>query len=116
MKRIALICFCVLLTSCAQIKMMLAQHDPVMADHYVKTYLAVQDASCEAKDTFKPAIQSARALATYAEFRDDTQKESATAVLVNLQKAENNDGVGCDRWLNLSKQRLQILQKAWSTR
>ena len=108
-------CLVVFITGCAQVKMMLAKHDPAMADHYVRTVVAVDDASCEAKDTLVSAVGSARLLAKYAEFRDDPQVESAKAVLVNLQKAEASPAA-CGRWLSLAKQRLEVLNKAWSTR
>ena len=115
MKYILLSAF-VLLTGCAQIKAMLVQHDPALANLYVETVVKVQDAECSDKSTINNAIQSARKLAKYAEFRDDPQVESATAVLTNLNKAAASDAAACQRWINLSGQRLQILNKAWSSR
>lgn len=115
MKNFALVCIVLLVTGCAQVRMMLVKHDPVLVDHYVKTAIAVEDSSCEVKGSIKGAVVSARFMAKYAEFRNDPQQESAKAVLINLQKAETSDGA-CGRWMDLTKQRLQVLGKAWSTR
>ena len=117
MKKIIALSLLVGLSGCAQIKMMLVKHDSALANLYVETVVRVEEAKCEAPVSLLVAQDAANRMAKYAEFRDDPQKESARAVHVNIGKAINTkDEAACKRWLNLSHQRLNILNKAWGDR
>ena len=117
MKKIIALSLLVGLNGCAQIKMMLVKHDPALANLYVETVVRVEEAKCDTPASLLIAQDAANRMAKYAEFRDDPQKESARAVQVNLGKAiATKDEAACKRWLNLSSQRLGILNKAWSDR
>lgn len=117
MKKIIIASLVVGLSGCAQIKMMLVKHDPALANLYVETAVRVEEAKCDTPPSLLVAQDAANRMAKYAEFRDDPQKDSARAVHVNLGKAiSTKDEAVCKRWLNLSQQRLGILNKAWSDR
>ena len=45
-----------------------------------------------------------------------TQTAHHEAIMVNLEKAETASEGACNRWLNLSKTRMDVLRQAWSTR
>lgn len=108
----------VLLTGCATVqKYWPRAHDPALAQSYVSTKLGVTDLSCSDKTNWTKTESEARWLKEYAEFRDDPQKDSAAAIVENLTKAKNTESEkACEIWLNLVKQRLVVLNKAWSGR
>lgn len=117
MKKIALVGLVLVLSGCAQIKMMLVKHDPVLANHFVQTRVSLETADCSIKDTLKPSLSSSHLMAKYAEFRNDPQKDSAIGVHNNVGKAiATKDEAACKRWLSLANQRMQVLNKAWSDR
>lgn len=95
---------------------MLAKHDPVQAGGWVDVRLAVDKAQCGKPETWDTAIEKANWLNQYAEFRNEPQKENTKAIVTNLNKAAGGSEAACKRWVNLTNQRLDILQKAWSTR
>lgn len=117
MKKLALLSLVVFLSGCAQIKMMLVKHDPALASMYVQTEVNLEVVDCTNKETFKPAVASSHLMAKYAEFRNDPQKDSATAVYTNINKAvSTKEEAVCKRWVNLANSRMSILKKAWSDR
>lgn len=106
----------VVLTGCAQIKMMLVKHDPALANLYVETSIQLQYAKCDNKPSLRGAFNASERMARYAEFREDPQAESAKAVETNITKASTASEAACQRWLNLANQRMEVLNKAWSGR
>lgn len=91
-------------------------HDPVMTGSYVNLSIALDKASCTNKDSLNAVHKEADWLNRYAEFRNDPQKVSTKAILENIDKAMAAEGATCQRWVNLSKTRLKIIQQAWSGR
>lgn len=92
-------------------------HDPALAQSFVTVKLSVADVSCEDKATFDRAIKEAVWLKTYSDFRTDPQKESAAGLVNDLEKAKAAGSPKvCEHWVNLGKQRLEVLNKAWSGR
>lgn len=117
MKKIIVLGLIVGLSGCAQVKMLLAKHDPALANLYVESVVRIEEAKCDVPTSLQVAQDAANRMAKYAEFRDDPQKESARAVYTNIGKAINTkEEAACKRWLNLAHQRLNILNKAWGDR
>lgn len=106
----------VILTGCAQIKMLFVKHDPALANLFVETSVQLEYAKCDNKQSMMSAYASAQRMAKYAEFRGDPQIESAKAVQTNISKAAGSSEAACQRWLNLANQRMEVLNKAWSNR
>jgi hypothetical protein len=92
-------------------------HDPALASAYVSTKIGTESISCKDKTTWTATEQQARWLNEYATFRDDSQVESTRAIVENLDKAKNTQSEkACEIWLDLVKQRIIVLNKAWSGR
>lgn len=91
-------------------------HDPAMVSSFVNLSIALDGANCEDKQTFKAVQKEADWLNRYAEIRDDPQKVSTKAILENIDKAMAAEAPACQRWVNLSKTRMKIIQQAWSGR
>ena len=92
-------------------------HDPALASAYVTAKLDSDRLSCADKSKWDSVIYKAEWLNEYAKFRDDPQAESTQAIVDNLNKGRNTQSEkACDIWLDLVKQRLIVLDKAWSGR
>lgn len=91
-------------------------HDPALAQSYVTTKIAIDNAECTNKTGFAEAIKEATWMKTYAEFRKDPQVESTAGIVDTLGKAHASSEKVCEHWVKLSKQRLEVLNKAWSGR
>ena len=117
-KMINIILLAVMMTGCATIqKYWPRPHDPALAQSYVTTKLGIESISCDDKTNWSNVEYQARWLQEYTEFRNDPQKESAAAVVINLKKAKDTSSEkACNIWLDLVKQRLVVLNKAWSGR
>jgi hypothetical protein len=126
-KNIILIVALMTLTGCQTVKniqsLLPRDHDPTLAGAFVETKIEINTLNCEAKDSpfenmkWEATKASSVYLKEYAIFRGDPQQESAIAVNTNLEKASKTDKVTvCNHWLNLTKIRIQTLEKAWSGR
>jgi len=108
------------LTGCAGIayvsKIWPKDHDPAMAASFITLSIALDKASCEDKNSLVAVHKEADWLNRYAEFRNDAQKVSTKAILDNIDKAMAAEAATCQRWVNLSKTRMKIIQQAWSGR
>ena len=92
-------------------------HDPALASAYVNTKIAVNSVSCKDKTTWDSLEHNAQFLNEYAQFRSDPQLESTKAIVENINKARTTQSEkACDIWFDLVKQRLVVLNKAWSGR
>jgi len=92
-------------------------HDPALAGAYVSAKIGAESISCKDKTTWTQTEYQARWLNEYAIFRADPQVETTKAVLENLEKARGTQSEkACEIWLELVKQRLVVLNKAWSGR
>lgn len=118
MKTINTLALVLLLTGCGLAKYWPTPHDPALAQGYVSVKVSLDNVSCEDKAiNWKLALHNTKWLREYANFRSDVQAESADAVDVNLEKAYNTESIkACQIWLNLSRSRLLVLNKAWSGR
>ena len=111
----------VLLSGCTAItvakKYWPRDHDPALASAYVTTKIGTESISCKDKTTWTATEQQATWLHEYAQFRDDPQVESTKAIVENLAKARSTQSEkACEIWLDLVKQRVIVLNKAWSGR
>jgi hypothetical protein len=92
-------------------------HDPALASAYVTAKLDTEKLSCADKSKWDTVIYKAEWLNEYAKFRSDPQAESTQAIVDNLNKGRTTQSEkACDIWLDLVKQRLIVLNKAWSGR
>lgn len=92
-------------------------HDPALASAYVTAKLDTERLSCADKSKWDTVIYKAEWLNEYAKFREDPQTESTQAIVDNLNKAQTTQSSrACEIWLDLVKQRLVVLNKAWSER
>ena len=95
-------------------------HDPALASAYVTTKLSTGKLGCGAKknfETWDAVIFKAEWLDEYAKFRDDPQQESTASIVENLNKGKTTQSErACEIWLDLVRQRLVVLNKAWSGR
>ena len=92
-------------------------HDPALASAYVNTKLDTERLGCKDKSNWDTVIYRAEWLNEYARFRDDPQQESTASIVENLNKGKTTQSErACEIWLDLVKQRLIVLNKAWSGR
>lgn len=109
-----------LLTGCAAVdkvkEIWPRAHDPSLVSGFVNLNLSLDRVDCKAKETIDVAAKDADWLNRYAEFRKDPQKVSTKGIVDNLQKAKEGNEAACQRWVNLSKTRMKIIQEAWSGR
>jgi len=91
-------------------------HDPVMSGSLITVSVLLDGADCSNKQSFTELKKEADWLNRYAEYRSDPQKVSTKAILDNVDKAMAAEGAACQRWVNLSKTRVKIIQQAWSGR
>ena len=92
-------------------------HDPALASAYVTTKLDTEKLNCADKSKWDTVIYKADWLNEYAKFRADPQAESTQAIVDNLNKAQTTQSTkACEIWLDLVKQRIIVLNKAWSGR
>lgn len=92
-------------------------HDPALASAYVTAKLDTERLSCADKSKWDPVIYKAEWLNEYAKFRADPQTESTQAIVDNLNKGRTTQSErACEIWLDLVKQRIVVLNKAWSDR
>lgn len=110
----------VLLTGCATVdkvkEIWPRAHDPSMVSGYVNLSVSLDKVDCKIKDSIEPAIKDADWLNRYAEFRKDPQRISTKGIVDNLTKAKEGNEAACNRWINLSKTRMKIIQEAWRGR
>ena len=114
----------VMLSGCAAVSVVQKywprEHDPALASAYVTTKLSSDKLGCGAKknfETYDAVIFKAEWLDEYAKFREDPQQESTASIVENLNKAKSTSSErACEIWLDLVKQRLIVLNKAWSGR
>lgn len=122
MKRmINIIIVAMMLNGCAAVtvakKYWPRDHDPALASAYVTTKLDSGKLSCKDKAPWDAVIYKAEWLNEYAIFREDPQQESTQAILDNLNKGKTTQSEkACEIWLDLVKQRIVVLNKAWSGR
>jgi hypothetical protein len=119
MKMINILILSLLLNGCALAKYWPVPHDPALAQAFVNVKIQLEQLDCADRDApeWMLAQREAKWLKEYAVFRSDIQAESTEAILVNLDKAAKTGSVkACETWLNLTKQRLAVLNKAWSGR
>ena len=91
-------------------------HDPALAQSFVSTKIAVDQLQCDTKTGFEEAARQARWLEAYAVFREDPQLASVRGVVETIGKAQAGSETVCTHWVKLTKQRLEVLNKAWSGR
>ena len=92
-------------------------HDPALASAYVTAKLDSGKLSCKDKNNWDAVIYKAEWLNEYAKFRADPQQESTASIVENLNKGKTTQSErACEIWLDLVKQRLIVLDKAWSGR
>lgn len=119
-KTIVLLSTVLFLTGCAAIdkvkQVWPRNHDSALVTGYVNLQVSLDSVSCSNKNTIDAAITNADWLNRYAEFRNDPQKISTKAITENLAKAKDGSEAVCQRWVNLSKTRMKIIQEAWSGR
>ena len=107
----------VLLTGCSTVqKYWPRPHDPALAQAFISTKLVVDNLDCADKSDWSLAEYQVHWLNEYAMFRDDPQKDNTKGLEEGLQKAKDASPKACEIWLNLAKQRLVVLNKAWSGR
>lgn len=107
----------VLLTGCSTLdKYWPRPHDPALAQAYVSTKMGMDNIDCEHRDLWTTVEYQAKWLDEYAVFRNDPQRENTKAIVDNLDKASTASPKACETWLRLAKQRLVVINKAWSGR
>ena len=117
MKLINSVLLVVVLSGCSTIqKYWPRAHDPALAQSFVTTKLAIEKLQCDTRDGFEEADRNARWLEAYATFRDDPQLESTKGLVTTINKAWASSDKVCEHWVKLTKERLQVLDKAWSGR
>jgi uncharacterized protein YceK len=119
MKKILLVTL-VLLSGCSSIdkvkEIWPRAHDPALASSMINLSVKLDAVNCKEKTGIEEARKDADWLNRYTEFRNDPQKVSTKGILDNLEKAKDANEAACNRWLNLSKTRIKIIQQAWSGR
>jgi len=122
MKRLIAINIAVLLlTGCAaltSVKQALPrEHDPALAAGFISTKIDVSKLDCKDKSKWDRTIDGAIWLNSYADFRVDPQVENTKALVDDLNKAYSaKTDTTCKLWLDLSQQRIVILNKVWGQR
>lgn len=124
MKHFVLGSLILLLFGCASVKapldkvksMIPRKHDSALVAGFIDLDVSLEKIDCVDKSNFEEAVMDAQWLHRYALFKKDPQIESTEAIMVNLEKAETASEGACNRWLNLSKTRMDVLRQAWSTR
>lgn len=121
MKNIILLLSCVFLVGCSTIQgiMNVKEHDPALALAYVDTKITIHDAYCEEFETLENALYQSIWMHEYTLFVNDPQKETAEAIVSDIDKALDYsiDNVDvCNRFLKLARIKLKTLQKTWSSR
>ena len=121
MKNIFVLLVCSFLVGCSTIQnaFKLKEHDPALALAYVDTKISIEDAYCDEYETLENALYQSEWMYEYTMFVDDTQKETAEAIVSDIDRALDYslDNVDvCNRFLNLAKIKLKTLQKTWGSR
>jgi len=120
MKAFIIIPLFVLLSGCAAVdkvkQMWPRPHDPALASSFISLSVKLDYINCKDKSGIEEAVKEADWVNRYAEFRNDPQKVSTKAISDNLVKAKEGNETACQRWVNLSKTRMKIIQEAWSGR
>jgi hypothetical protein len=116
MKTLLLIPLFVVLSGCAQIKMMLVEHDPALVYNWVEVKVLLERVECGKPEHWDQAKLAAIKMDKYAQMRDEPHKNNVRAVKENIDKASTSSEVACKRWVNLTNTRMDILQKAWGSR
>lgn len=94
-------------------------HDPALMSSWVNVDLKLERLNCENKDEaqFDATIADALWMGRYALARQDPQQQNANAIAENLTKAKTTKNVTvCKRWIELAKERQNILRKSWGSR
>ncbi|NBV28525.1 hypothetical protein EBS02_05860 [bacterium] len=91
-------------------------HDPALASSFINLSIKLDTINCSNKDGIEDSIKEADWINRYADFRSDPQKISTKAIHENLLKAKDSTEIVCQRWVNLSKTRMKIIQEAWRGR
>jgi hypothetical protein len=106
----------VFLSGCSLI--MPVAHDPAAAKALIDVKYKVETLSCENKvqQDWDITIKKAHYLKLYTEFREDPQAENADEIEKALDKANKGQAAFCNAKLNLTKTRIQVIEKAWKGR
>lgn len=120
MIKLIFLSFLIILPGCTTVdkikRMWPRDHDPASATSLINLDIKLDAINCKEKTGIEEAKKEADWLNRYAEFRDETQKISTKGILNNLEKASVSNEATCNRWLNLSKTRIKIIQQAWGSR
>ena len=120
MKKLIIVPVFFILTGCAAVdkvkQMWPRDHDPGLVSSYVTLSVKLDAIDCKTKNGVEDATKEAEWLNRYAEFRNDPQKVSTKGILDNLTKVKESNEAACNRWVNLSKTRMNIIKQAWSGR
>lgn len=120
MKNLIIIPLIALLAGCSTVdkvkQMWPRDHDSALVSSHVTLGLKLDAINCKDKSGIEEAQKEAVWLSRYTEFRNDPQKVSTKGIVDNLAKAKEGNEAACNRWINLSKTRMKIIQEAWSGR
>ena len=121
MKNIFLLLCCSFLFGCSTIQGIInvKEHDPALALAYVDTKISIDGAYCDEYETLENALYQSEWMHEYTMFVNDTQKETAQAIVSDIDRALDYslDNVDvCNRFLNLAKIKLKTLKKTWGSR
>jgi len=110
-----------ILSSCSLMdysKMANVKYDNSLSESFVHVKMKLNMVDCENKFTgiWNSLLYNSEFMKEFAEFRDDPQKQTAAGVYDNVLKAYRGDPAVCNRWIKLTKIRMNALAKAWSKR
>lgn len=120
MKRLLVLSVLVALAGCSTVKEYWPRsHDPALMSSWVNVDLKLEKLNCENKDenAFDNTIADALWMGRYALARQDPQQTNANAIADNVTKAKNTKNLTvCKRWIELARERQDILRKSWGSR
>lgn len=109
-----------MLTGCAVIdkakNLWPRDHDPIMVSAYIDLQISLESASCIDKFTISDSLMLADWLNRYSIFRNDPQKVTTEAIVLNLKKASEASDAACKRYVNLANINMKNLKESWSKR
>jgi len=113
MKQLIAICSLMVLVGCSLLP---RDHDPVMVDRLVVLSVQVEDVNCNQPD-WKPALQQARVLSRYTEWRGDPQSENITGLYKHVERmSQGGSETFCTIGKRTAAARISAAKTAWEGR
>ena len=91
-------------------------HDNALVSSFISLSIKLDKIDCKTKNGIDSAMDEAEWLNRYSIFMNDPYADVTGKILNNIKLSKILSEQSCNHYVNLSKIRMNIVKKSWSTR